>query len=460
MNLGLNMGSSKPGILIVDDEFNMRHILSKVLSKKNYNVKTADSAEKALELYSQNTFEVVITDLVMPKMDGLSLLEHLRAIDNSVIVVVITGKSTIDSAIKAIKLGAYDYLSKPFEVSRIELIIEKALKQKHLIEKADYLWKNESEKSVIIGESDPIKEIFKLIEQVSVADSTVLINGAPGTGKELIARAIHASSKRSSELFVPVNCAALTETLLESELFGHEKGSFTGAVAIKKGLFEIASGGTLFLDEIGEISRQFQVKLLRVLQESEFKRVGGVTNHKCDVRIIAATNKNLVEEVNKSNFRQDLFFRLNVFPIDVPPLKERKEDIPILANFFVKKLAERMKKNIKGVSEYSLEILKNYNWPGNVRELENIIERAVILENTDYITPASIKSIRSNFMQPESEDEKFYHLNFKDAKAMFEKKYISYHLGRDSENMTRLAKKIGIHRTTLYEMVRNYDLEV
>lgn len=454
------MTPKKPGILIVDDEQNMRHILSKVLTKKNYIVKTADSAEKALKMYSESTFEVVITDMIMPGMDGLSLLEKLREIDSSVIVVVITGKSTIDTAIKAIKLGAYDYLPKPFELSRIELIIEKALKQKHLVEKADYLWKSQSEKSIIIGESEPIMEIFRMIEQVSITDSTVLINGAPGTGKELIARAIHSCSNRSSELFVPVNCAALTETLLESELFGHEKGAFTGAVAIKKGLFEIASGGTLFLDEIGEISRQFQVKLLRVLQESEFKRVGGVTNHTCDVRIIAATNKNLMEEVAKANFRQDLFFRLNVFPIDVPPLKDRADDIPILANFFVKKMTSKMKKNIVGVSEQAMKILQNYNWPGNVRELENIIERAVILENSETITPAAIKSIKSFFLIPESGDEKYYSLSFKDAKAMFEKNYISRHIERDGSNITKLAKKLGIHRTTLYEMIRKYDLEV
>ncbi|PKK91671.1 MAG: hypothetical protein CVV64_03120 [Candidatus Wallbacteria bacterium HGW-Wallbacteria-1] len=448
-------------VLVVDDEENMRVSLSRILRKKNYFVEAVESAEKAIIKYRTNSFDVVISDLKMPNIDGMDLLKRLREEDSGVIFIMITGYSSIATAISAIRLGAYDYIPKPFEVEEVDLLIRKAYEQKRMKDKVDYFSSMQTSASdVIVGESQCMADIYKLIHQVAVSDATVLVTGEPGTGKELIAKAIHRLSNRNDELFVPVNCAALSETLLESELFGHEKGSFTGAIASRKGLFEIASGGTLFLDEIGEISKYFQVKLLRVLQEREFKRVGGSRDISTDVRIVAATNKDLTREVAEGNFRQDLYYRLNVFPIGVPSLKERVNDIPLLANYFTKRFAEKLKKNISGISDDALMIMMRYPWPGNVRELENVIERAVILESESKIMPAALKSLATQGSPAAYDGSFFFNNSFKPARQQFEKHYLEYHLERCGGNISELARRIDVHRTSVYEMLRKYDIEI
>lgn len=454
-------GKEAARLLVVDDEPNMRGVLAKALKARGYSVDTAENGEEGLAKFKNRSFDVVITDLKMPDMDGIGLLERLKEIDNAVSVIIITGYSSIESAIQAIKKGATDYLSKPFEIDELDLMITKAVEAMKLADKADYYAKlQDSFAEAIIGEARGMIEVFTLISQVASSGATVLITGEPGTGKELVARAIHKLSGRSGELFVPINCAALTETLLESEMFGHEKGSFTGAMATKKGLFEIASGGTLFLDEIGEISKLFQVKLLRVLQEREFKRVGGTKNIPTDARIIAATNKEIAREVQRGEFRQDLYYRLNVFPIHIPPLRERREDIPLLAAYFARKFAAKMKKNLSGFNESALNLLIKYPWPGNVRELENVIERAVIIENADTITQGSLKSISAGTVNLADDSDNFFaDYDYKTAKGLFDRRYIEKLLQICSGNVSEAARRMGMHRTSVHEMIRKLDIK-
>lgn len=373
-------------ILIVDDEQSMRELLSILLRKEGYEVVTAENGATALKAVQREIFDLVITDLKMPQFDGMTLLKSVKEVSPDTIVIIITAFGTTEGAERARDLGAYDYIGKPFNNDEIKLVIHNALEKRHL-RKENVLLKREIESRAgfeyFIGKSEPMQRIFSLIRQVADTKSTVLITGESGTGKELVARALHTHSARKSNPFVTVNCGALPETLLESELFGYMKGAFTGAVSNKQGLFEAANGGTIFLDEISATTPALQIKLLRVLQEREFKRVGGTAEIRVDVRVLAASNSDLQMDVTKGLFREDLYYRLNVIPIHVPPLRERKDDIPLLINYFLKNISSGG--DPKKISPEAMKRLLSYRWPGNVRELENTIERLNILASGDTI---------------------------------------------------------------------------
>jgi two-component system response regulator PilR (NtrC family) len=375
-------------ILIADDEQSMRDFLSIMLKKEGYDVHVAENGADAVKLIQSEIFDLVITDVKMPQLDGLGVLRAVKEVSPETIVIMITAFATTETAVEAMKLGAYDYITKsaPFKIDEIKLIIEKAL-EKRSLRKENILLRREIESRAgfenFIGKSEVMQRVFALIRQVADTKSTVLVTGESGTGKELVARAVHFSSSRKNKPFVTVNCGALPETLLESELFGYMKGAFTGAAANKQGLFEVANGGTIFLDEISATTPALQVKLLRVIQEREFKRVGGTADIKVDVRVIAASNRNLKEEIEKGAFREDLFHRLNVIPIKLPSLRERREDIPLLVDFFLKKVSAG--REPKKISPEVMNMLMTYQWPGNVRELQNAIERLNIMASGDTI---------------------------------------------------------------------------
>jgi two-component system response regulator PilR (NtrC family) len=375
-------------LLIVDDEESMVEFLTLLFQDSEFTVATAGSATQARELL-QDSYDLVLCDIMMPDGNGLDLLKEIKQQSPNTAVIMMTAYSSDKSAIEAMRHGAYDYLSKPFDVEELKVLVEKALERADLVEENVYLRRELEQRYTfanIIGKSQRMQAIFKVIERVARTPSTVMVNGESGTGKELIARAIHFSSPRSGRRFLSLNCGALPENLLESELFGHERGAFTGAVKDKKGLFQEADGGTLFLDEIGEMSQVMQVKLLRVLQEKTLRRVGGSREESVDVRIITATNRNLQEMVAEGGFREDLFYRINVIPIELPPLRQRREDIPLLVDHFLKQYAEEMQVDLPQISVEAMRVLEAYDWPGNVRELENMIERTMALSTSGMIT--------------------------------------------------------------------------
>jgi DNA-binding NtrC family response regulator len=365
-------------VLVADDELNMRRVLEAMLRREGYDVITAANGAEALGGMSANV-HTVITDLKMPGLDGMGLLKRLAIDYPDVPVVMITAHGSVENAVEAVKLGAFDYLEKPFEQEQIRQVVAKAINT-YALARRDARPEEPSERGRfrLVGQSPAIRQIYGVVEKVANTPSTVLISGESGTGKELIARALHENSARHAGPFIKINCAAIPKTLMESELFGYDKGAFTGAVGAKPGRFELAHGGTLFLDEIGEIPVEMQVKLLRVLQESEFERVGGIKTIKVDVRLVTATNRDLLEEIGAGTFREDLFYRLNVVPIQIPPLRERREDIPLLAEHFITKFNERLKKQIVAISPEAVAQLVGYNWPGNIRELENLMERTIL----------------------------------------------------------------------------------
>ena len=385
------VGTAK--ILAVDDEQSMRELLAIVLRREGHQVTLADNGRAALAVLERQSIDMLISDIKMPDMSGVDVLRAAKAIDRDIIGIMITAFASTDTAVEALRMGAYDYLSKPFDVDELRLVVRSALERRWLRQENILLKRTLQTThrfSNIIGRSEPMLAVFRLVETIAPTNSTVLITGESGTGKELIARAIHFNSLRRDRPFVAVNCGALPETLLESELFGHMRGAFTGADTNKKGLVEVADSGTIFLDEIGEMSPLMQVKLLRVLQERKFRRVGGTDEITANIRIIAATNRDLQQRVKEGKFREDLFYRINVIPVGLPPLRDRREDIPLLAEHFVPKLSEQMGKTIRGVSKDSLDCMQRYHWPGNVRELENVIERAIALEQTPMILPDSL----------------------------------------------------------------------
>jgi len=441
-------------ILIVDDEQSMRELLSIMLRKEGYEVVTADNGEKALKAVQNDIFDLVVTDLKMPLMDGMTLLKAVKEASPDTIVIIVTAFGTTEGAEKARSLGAYDYIGKPFNNDEIKLVIQNALEKRHL-RKENILLKREIESRTgfenFIGKSEPMQKIFSLIRQVADTKSTVLITGESGTGKELVARALHAHSSRNTHPFVTVNCGALPETLLESELFGYMKGSFTGAVANKQGLFEAANGGTIFLDEISTMTPALQVKLLRVLQEREFKRVGGTADIKVDVRVIAATNRELLADVNKGLFREDLYYRLNVVSLKLPALADRREDIPLLATHFLRKLAERYKRPALTLAPEAMAMLIAAPWPGNVRQLLNLLEQAVALATTTVI-PATL-------VQSALREDASALVPFEEARKTFERDYLVRLLKITSGNVTQAALLAKRNRTEFYKLLQRHRLE-
>jgi two-component system response regulator PilR (NtrC family) len=380
-------------ILVVDDENSMREFLEIMLNKEGYDVATAAGGGEAVSLLQKQNFDLIITDIRMKEMDGLEVLKKCKELQPSTIVILISAYASTSTAVEAMKWGAYDYLPKPFKVREIKAVIKDALEAAEAQEPQENdapATTGDTNHHGIVGESPEMKKILELLPRVATATSNVLITGESGTGKELIAKAIHRESPRKDKPFVTVNCGSVPETLMESELFGHKKGSFTGATTTRSGLFEAAHEGTLFLDEIAEISLPVQVKLLRAVQEKTFKMVGGSEEIRVDVRIISATNRDLEREVMNGNFREDLYYRLNVINIRMPPLRERADEIPLLAQHFLEKYGKQMGKDIRKISSFALDILKNYNFPGNIRELENIIERSVALESSNIVLPDSL----------------------------------------------------------------------
>jgi two-component system response regulator PilR (NtrC family) len=382
-------------ILVVDDERSMREFLEIMLTKEGYDVRTAANGQEALALIRKNLFDLVILDIRMPKMDGIVTLHHLKEISPDTVVLMITAYASTDTAIQAMKQGAYDYITKPFKIEEIKMTIKKALENKTLQTENSLLKQVVEDRyrlGSIIGNSPKMQKVFEFVKKISPTKTNVLISGDSGTGKELVAKAIHYNSPRRDNPFVILNCGAIPENLLESELFGHMRGAFTGAISNKRGLFEAADGGTVFLDEVGELPLSMQVKLLRVIQDREFTRVGGTDPIRVDVRIVSATNKNIEEAVQKGKFREDLFYRLNVIHLKLPNLRERKDDIPLLAQHFLQQFSNELGTNIRHIAPEAMKRLMNYDYPGNVRELQNIIERAVALESSDVLTVQNLSS--------------------------------------------------------------------
>ncbi len=393
-------------ILVVDDEPNLRRVLRAQLERDGYDVHTAEDGEQALALLHEHHIDLVITDLRMPKLDGMELLRRITALEDAMPVVMITAHGTVDTAVEALKMGAFDYITKPFDQEDVRTIVRKAVRTQDLsateASRQSLGAGLEGGRYGIIGQSPSLLDLYAVLDRVADTPTTVLVTGESGTGKELVARALHENSSRHDKPFIKVNCAAIPRDLMESELFGYERGAFTGAVGSKPGRFELASGGTLFLDEIGSIPVEMQVKLLRALQESEFERVGGVKTIRVDVRLVAATNTDLKKEIAAGGFREDLYYRLNVVPMRLPPLRERREDIPLLVSHFVRKFDARLRKNVTGIEPEALDLLLNHPWPGNIRELENVIERAVLFCDGEQLRPADLPNELHRTPEPPS----------------------------------------------------------
>lgn len=447
----------KYSILIVDDENNVTNLLEKVFIKKSYATHKADCGEAALKVIDSHQVDLVITDIKMPGMTGIELISKIKDIDSSIKVILITAFATIETAIEALKMGAVDYITKPFDLEDVLTSVEKVVEN---IEKNDCLEllkkDNKSFENYFSSKSNKMQQAIELMKQVADSKTTVMLYGETGTGKELAAQVIHNLSIRADKPFIKVNCAAIPENLLESELFGYEKGAFTGAVASKPGRFELADGGSIFLDEIGDITPLMQVKLLRVLQEREFERLGGTKTLKVDLRIIAATNKNLEELVKTEKFRQDLYYRLNVIPIVLPSLRERREDIPGLVNYFLVKSAIISGKNKKMLSHAALDKLKRYYWHGNIRELENVIERCVVITPAITIELENLPQYILNYDE-NSKDNAAEDLNY--AVDSAEKGMICKVLKECSGNRTRASEVLGISRRSLHRKIAKYNIE-
>ncbi len=441
----------KAKILIADDERTIRESVAMVLGDEGYEAHEASNGKEALELLTEQDFDILITDLKMPEMDGMALIKESFKICPQTSVIIITAHASIESAIEALRMGAFDYILKPFDFDDLLLRVERLMEHKDLAMENQAL-RQEVESRYnfdnIIGQSTQMEQVFKLIKKVSATKGSVLISGKSGTGKELVARAIHFNSNRKNRRFVPINCGAIVGTLMESELFGHKRGSFTGAIADKEGYFKIANKGTLFLDEIGEIPLPLQVKLLRAIEEEEIMPVGSTSPQKIDVRIIAATNRDLAEEVEKGNFREDLYYRLNVIEIKLPALSERKEDIPLLVQHFIKKYNRELNRQIVNTNNEAMRILLNHEWKGGIRELENVIERALILSEGQYITR---EDLPPNMLESEGYTEIPDRL--KEAVAQFEATHIANMLKRYDMNKEEAAAALGISLSSLYRKI-------
>lgn len=438
--------------MVVDDELIVRESLKGWLDKFGYGVETAEDAQEALKKLATEGYDLLFVDIKMPGMDGIELLKRVKEDQPDVIVVMITAHGSIESAIQAMKAGASDYLMKPFDPEDLELLVEKLAQTKRLVDQSRWLresFEGKSRFQDLVGQSKRMQEVFQLIQDVAPSDTPILIVGETGTGKELVAKAIHALSPRRYAPFVAVNCGAFTETLLESTLFGHEKGAFTGAHHMQKGRLEMANGGTLFLDEVGEISLKMQVDLLRVLQEKTFHRLGNPKPMSADFRLVSATHRDLDEAVEKRAFRQDFYYRINVITIAVPPLRERIEDIELLAHHFLGRFSRELSKDIAGISKKALDIMTSYEWPGNVRELENVIERGVVIGKKRKITPSDLPF----------QGEGVHRKSMAGSLEEVEKDHISEMLAACEWNISRTAGLLGINRTTLYKKIKKYGLK-
>jgi len=449
-------------ILIVDDELNMRLVLTAMLKKEGYEIASAADGSEALSILKSGPIDAVITDLKMPNVDGMELLNHMNDKHPAIPVIIITAHGTVATAVEALKKGALDYITKPFDLDELKNVISKAMKTRTLKENELFLPPEDIERAGIIGTSKSIKDIFEAIKRVAPTTTTILITGETGTGKELVADAIHYNSPRKKNPLIKINCAAIAKTLMESELFGYEKGAYTGAAVTKPGKFELAHKGTLFLDEVSEIPRDMQVKLLRVLQEQEFERVGGLRTIKVDVRIIAATNQNLLQQVQAGNFREDLYYRLNVFPIEVPPLRSRKEDILPLTDYFLEKFNKKLNVSVNMEQEVK-EMFLRHDWPGNIRELENLIERMILLAQNDTVTmreiPEEFKAAVNKIAAAPLETSKKPFKNYmRDHVENVEKQMIVKMLEEAGGNVTKAAQQLGLSRKGLQLKMIKYNL--
>lgn len=457
-------------ILVVDDEEDFTDLTAEVLTREGFEVERAYSGNEALQILSLQVIDLVLLDMIMPVLHGLETMKRMKVMHPRLPIIVLTGDEQVNTAVDAMKLGAYDYLAKPIDWQRLKIIIRHALYTGSLQQEVSRL-KGELKEKVgfddLIGLSPCMQEVFQSVERILESNVTVSLRGESGTGKEMLARAIHANGPRRNQPFVTVNCAAIPETLLESELFGHEKGAFTGAITTRPGKFEQANNGTIFLDEIGEMSASTQVKLLRILQGRRFERIGGTKSIEVDVRIISATNKNLEEAIKLGHFRDDLYYRINVYPIQLPPLRDRKEDIPMLVAHFIKRFHGQVKHNVEGVSSKAMEYLLKYNWPGNVRELENIIKRAILNTGKGLIQPEHLPIVITSYHT--NEGNRNGSLDLRTAVSLtksivpleeIEKEVLAHALKLSDYNMSYAANALGIGRTTLYRKIHKYRISV
>ena len=447
-------------ILVVDDEQIIRESISYVLTKENYDVGEAENGKEAYEKLTETNYDLVITDLEMPEMKGTELLEKIREFSPRTTTIVITAYGSLETAISALRNGASDYILKPIEFDELLIKVNRLFEMKDLLIENQILrseLQRNTEDNKIIGKSFAIRKVFELIDSVADTDSTVLITGKSGTGKELVAKALHFTSKRKSKPFVVVNCGAISDTLIESELFGHKKGAFTGAVSDKEGFIKAANEGTLFLDEIGEMPLDLQVKLLRTIQEKEYTPVGTTKSIPLNIRFIASTNKNLSDEIKTGKFREDLFYRLNVVEIILPSLKDRKEDIPLLANHFVDIYRKEMNKSIKGISEEAMRVLINHTWNGEVRELENVIERSVIFCNDEFI---GIENLPPSFSEDKNEFNTSLSNSLEDSVKKYERNIIMNALHTNDFNKEKTAEYLNVGLSTLYRRFKELNIKI
>ncbi len=450
-------------ILIIDDEESIRESLIGILEDEGFRTLFARNGEEGLEMLREESPDLILLDIWMPGMDGIETLRRIKESSPEQQVVIMSGHGTIETAVRATKLGAYDFIEKPLSLEKVLLTIQNAMRIGQLVEENRSLRARIGKEYEMIGDSPAIRELKAQIAIAAPTSGWVLITGENGTGKELVARAIHHLSNRHDKPFIEVNCAAIPEELIESELFGHEKGAFTGATAQRKGKFDLAHEGTLFLDEIGDMSLKTQAKVLRILQERKFERVGGSRTIEVDVRVIAATNKELPEEIRKGNFREDLYYRLNVLPFQVPPLRERPEDISALANHFLKYFCSKESREIKSLSPSATEVMTAYLWPGNVRELKNIIERLVIMTPDNIITdkhlPAGLRSAKAQVVRPATPTAAEM-ATYREAKEGFEKEFILQKLEENEWNISRTAEAIEIERSNLHRKIKSFGIEL
>ncbi|MBN2467203.1 MAG: sigma-54-dependent Fis family transcriptional regulator [Deltaproteobacteria bacterium] len=450
----------KQNILIVDDESSIRESLSGILLDEGYEIAVAEDGPAALKMVEDDPPDLVFLDIVMPGIDGIEVLRKIKERYADISVIIISAYGTIETAVKAIKYGAFDFIEKPLSLEKVVITVKHAFDFLKLNRENRLLRQRVFADPHIDGRSPSITKLEEGIARAAPTNASILITGENGSGKERVARMLHLKSLRSNKPFIEVNCAAIPEELIESELFGHEKGAFTGATARKQGKFDLAHEGTLFLDEIGDMSLKTQAKILRILEEQKFERVGGAKTIEVDVRIIAATNKNLEAEIGHGKFREDLFFRINVIPIVVPPLRDRKEDIPILAKEFLKIFAEELKIEDKQIVPEAMDMLIDYHWPGNVRELKNVVERLVIMTRGQYIKPEDVRPTIISQSLSDDHSELFTLESLREAKDEFERQYIAFKLSQFDHNISKTAESIGIERSHLHRKIKSLNIEV